>query len=176
MANSSITLTQLKKHLKDASKEDLIEDIAVLFKSQPAVKDYFALKLNPEGGSAIAESYKKKIENEFFPTRGLGRARLSIARKAVNDFKKVCTMPIAVADIMVFYVEQGVRFTREYGDINESFYNSMESMYDEALKLICRCKLQAEFEERCRGIVDDTSGMGWGFHDGLKDRFEEAFE
>jgi len=36
----------------------------------------------------VAESYKQTIENEFFPVRGLGKARLSVARKAVNDYKR----------------------------------------------------------------------------------------
>jgi hypothetical protein len=39
-----------------------------------------------------------------------------VARKAVNDFKKVATSKQQVADIMLFYVEQGSRFTNEYGD------------------------------------------------------------
>lgn len=37
---------------------------------------------------------------------------------------------------MLFYVEQGVEFTNEYGDINEQFYISMEDMYERALKLM----------------------------------------
>jgi hypothetical protein len=37
---------------------------------------------------------------------------------------------------MLFYVEMGVRYTNQYGDINESFYTSMESMYENATKHI----------------------------------------
>ena len=76
---------------------------------------------------------------------------------------------------MLFYVEQGVKFTNAYGDIDEPFYNSMESMYAKALELITKYDLKDVFYPRCRRIVDDTSGIGWGFHDTLGDLYDYAF-
>jgi hypothetical protein len=76
---------------------------------------------------------------------------------------------------MIYYVEQGVRFTIEYGDINEAFYISMESMFDQALKIIQENDLHDIFFSRCRAIVKDTRGIGWGFHDGLRDIFAETY-
>ena len=66
---------------------------------------------------------------------------------------------------MVFYVETGVSYTDNYGDINERFYLSMESMFEKALKLIISNGLTVPFRVRCLNIVDDTADMGWGFHD-----------
>lgn len=60
--------------------------------------------------------------------------------------------------------------------IDETFYNSMESMYERAVKYVVRHGLQGQFEERCRRIVTDTTGMGWGFHDRLSDIYEEHFK
>ena len=77
---------------------------------------------------------------------------------------------------MLFYVEMGVQYTNQYGDINESFYSSMESMYDRATKQIAENNLQDQFQERCLRIVSDTSGIGWGFHDTLRDIYDEVFE
>ena len=34
---------------------------------------------------------KDKIENEFFPKNGFGDARLSVAKKAITEFKKNCS-------------------------------------------------------------------------------------
>ncbi len=39
---------------------------------------------------------------------------------------------------MLTHVENGSRFTNEYGDIEESFYNSMEAVLNEAAKLVTR--------------------------------------
>ncbi len=173
MVKNSPTLTDLKKYLKNCSQSELIDEIAELFKQIPAVKDFYQIKLNPQAEIEVVEKYKKIVENEFFPARGFGKARLSVARKAVNDYKKIAVSPESVADIMLFYVEQGVQFTREYGDINESFYSSMESMYETALQWIVKHGLEGVAEPRCRRIVELTSGMGWGFYDALYDIYEK---
>jgi hypothetical protein len=33
-----------------------------------------------------------------------------------------------------------------------------------------------QYRSRCRKIVSDTSGIGWGFHDNLSIMFEDTFE
>lgn len=175
MAKNDLNLTALKQYLKSCSKEELISDIAELFKRFEPVKDYYQVKLSPEEETPVVKKYKQIIENEFFPSRGYGRAKLSVARKAVTDYKKVSRNPMSLADLMLFYVEQGVRFTNEYGDIDEPFYNSMESMYEKAIEWIVKNEMQDLFKERCKKIVEDTSGIGWGFHDGLSDIYSEAF-
>jgi Family of unknown function (DUF6155) len=76
---------------------------------------------------------------------------------------------------MLFYVEQGVKFTNAYGDIDESFYNSMESMYEKAVEWIIKYEIQDVFKERCMRIVKDTSSVGWGFYDALSDIYSGAF-
>lgn len=55
--------------------------------------------------------YKNIITHEFFPNRGFGKARLSVAKKAISDFKKLSDFPLNNADIMLHYVENGVQFT-----------------------------------------------------------------
>ncbi len=131
-----LTITALKKQLKTKSNDELIKEIVELYKKHQSVKDYYQSTLSVQGQVEVLEKYKKIIKNEFFPSRGFGKARLSIARKAVNDFKKLSTSTKDIADIMVFYVEQGVGFTNQYGDIDEPFYSSVESMYVTALRLV----------------------------------------
>lgn len=77
---------------------------------------------------------------------------------------------------MVFYVENGVNYTDYYGDINEQFYLSMESMYERAVKFIIDNNLEVTFKERCLKIVNDTTGMGWGFHDQLCETYYSYIE
>ncbi|MEM9219917.1 MAG: DUF6155 family protein [Cyanobacteria bacterium P01_F01_bin.150] len=175
MAKGKITLTTLKKHLKQLPQDELVAEIAELFKRFPEVKDFYQVKLSAGDDSAIAEKYKKVIENEFFPARGFGKARLSVGKKAITDYKKVCSTMSGLIDMMLFYVEQGVQFTVEYGDIDEPFYNSMESVYDKALALIVQSSLHEQFYQRCSQVVSQTSGMGWGFHDALSSMFYKAF-
>jgi len=176
MTQKKLNLTQLKQHLKKSSKEELVKDISELFKRFDAVKDFYTLKLVPQDEAEVVAKYKGIIEGEFFPSRGFGRARLSIAKKAISDCKKVGVSPAILIDVMVFYVEQGVKFTNEYGDINDPFYTSMENVYGKALEQIEQHGLHGIFEARCRKIVEDTATIGWGFHDGLSDLYSRAFK
>lgn len=77
---------------------------------------------------SVLQKYKTIIEYDFFPvSEGKNPpARLSAAKKAITEYRKLTSSEVNIADIMVFYVETGVRFTNEYGDIDEAFYISME--------------------------------------------------
>jgi hypothetical protein len=176
MAKQEIKLGILKNYLKQVSKEQLADDIAELFKKFEPVRDYYQTRLLPEDSNQVIAKYKAIIRNEFFPARGFGEARLSVARKAVSEYKKICRTNASLADLMLFYVEQGVQFTDAYGDIDEPFYNSMGSMFKKAAEFIVKHELQDAFEDRCRRIVSNTSEVGWGFHDELSDIYNEHFK
>jgi len=173
MPKAGISLTNLKRYLKQRPEEELISEISELFAKFDNVKDYYTAKLSPGNQKQILQKYKAIIEKEFFPPRGFGKARLSVARKAVSDYKKVTPSKEDLADIMVFYVEMGVKFTNAYGDIDEAFYCSMESMYEQAIRYIREQGLQKQFMERCTNIVENTFGIGWGFYDTLNELYNE---
>lgn len=164
-------ITDLKRNLKEATKEDLIKDIVELFTKNNFVKDFYSAKFSDDSSLSILIKHKDIIENEFFPQRGHGKGRLSIAKKAITEFKKLSGDKKAIADLMIFYVETGVKYTEVYGDIDEPFYLSMESMYGRALKFIAGNNLLYEFNIRCLKIVNDTKDMGWGFHDQLYETY-----
>ncbi len=166
-------VSDLKRNLKGSSKEELIKEIVELFKKNGFVKDYYILKYDAESNSSVLDKHKDIVENEFFPKRGYGKARLSVAKKSITEFKKLSQDKIQLAELMVFYVEMGVKFTNCYGDIDESFYLNMESMYDQVVKFIISASLEDMFNQRCLEIVNDTAGMGWGFHDQLREIYYE---
>ncbi len=78
----------------------------------------------------------------------------------IRELKKTTKSQTDIADIIIFYVENGVEFTCDYGDIDERFYNSMESMFESALKFIKKYNLGKDFNTRCKKIVNDTDGIG----------------
>ena len=81
-----------------------------------------------------------------------------------------------MADLLLHFVENGVEFANEYGDIDESFYTSVEKTYSNALDLIDKNGLLDKFEKRAYKIVADTEGIGWGFHDYLGDLYYQYYE
>jgi hypothetical protein len=86
---SEITLKTLKRYLNQQSKEEVIKQIAETFAKFDHVKDYYKGIINPEDNDKVLQKYQTIIKKEFFPDRGFGNARLSIAKKAVSDYKKV---------------------------------------------------------------------------------------
>ncbi|WP_028302373.1 DUF6155 family protein [Oceanospirillum beijerinckii] len=162
------TLTDLKKELRKKTQNELVEEIAHLYKTFSNVKEFYQTSFFNDD-SAVLEKYKQIVQNEFIATgRSLfPKMRASVARKAISDYKKVSCSNIGIADIMLTYVESGVHCTNEYGDIDEPFYNSMESMYESALKYMVKEDLLLEFQDRAEDIVTNTSHCGWGFHDEL---------
>ena len=109
------------------------------------------------------------------PTRGLDQTRLSVARKAVSDYRRVSRSKASLVDLMLYYVEVGIECTKTYGDMNERFYDSLGNMYKWAVKLIVENELEELYERRCRRIVEESSEIGWGFHDWLREIYEGSF-
>jgi hypothetical protein len=166
---------KISKHLESLSKEELIEEVEKLHKLFPDIQEYYKVGLLGDGEEELLAQCKKIIKDEFLPDRGWGDAKLSFARKAVSDFIKLSRNNLNVADIMIYYVEIGVKYTNAYGDINEPFYTSMERMYEKATEYVIENRIEYNFTSRFKKIVEDTNGMGWGFYDNLRDMFLEFF-
>ena len=167
-------ITDLKKELKKLDKENLIDIIADLYKKNKSVKEFLDFFVNPNEQELFLK-YKEKVYEAFYPKRG-DRFKISEGKKAISDFKKLEASNELVSELMLFYAETGVEFTNDYGDINESFYNSVVSGYSNALKLMKKENILDKFADRAKKILDDTSGIGWGFHDELGNEYYSFYE
>lgn len=175
-----IGIKELKSYLNQQSDEELILQIVELFKTFDEVKEFYQIRLNSESDdTAVRKTYEEKIRKFFFPARpsyARDFPRYADARKIITAYKKVAISPSSIITLMLFYVEMGCQFTQTYGDMDEPFYNSMESMFNSAVKEIVKFGLQDEFKFHCQDIVNSASGTGWGFHDGLDYIFTEGFK
>ena len=169
----SIGKREIRKHLQGLSHEQLVNHLLNLGDSFRDVQAYLQNVVRPADDETVRARYRQIIENEFFPARGLGKMRLAVARKAVMDYRKVAASVEGPADLMLAYVEVGVRFTDTYGDIDEPFYRSMESMYASALQWIAKHGLEDAFRPRAEALLAATRDMGWWFHDNLLQIFSE---
>ncbi len=162
-------LAEIKKELKKMDKNNLVGLLSDLYKKNQSVKEFLDFIISPNEKELFLK-YSDKVYEAFYPKRG-NRLKLSDGKKAISDFRKLETSKELLAELMLYYVETGVKFTREYGDIDEPFYNSVASVYSNALTLMSKEKILPKFAVRAKKIVTDTSGMGWGFHDELSDIF-----
>ena len=165
-----ITNAQIKKATKGFGRDECIGLILEIAESCPQAREFLTLKFT-DNQNDILEKYKQKVKYEFYPSRGFGRLNLREAKKAISEFKKLCSDKIMVIDLMLFYVENCVEFTNDYGDIDERFYSSAESVYEQVVKEVNDSGMPTyeKFAERLEAVVNDTSGIGWGFHDSLQE-------
>ncbi|MBE1446129.1 DUF6155 family protein [Paenibacillus sp. OAS669] len=174
---TKLSLPELKKQLKTYKTEELVSIIIDCYKSSPDVKKYIHMMLEPESTeNQLFDETKKKILHQFYPDRGEPKLKLAEAKKAISEFTKLSNNQARTIDLMIYYVELGVEFTNDFGDMYASYYASMVSMYQNALNKISSDHgngLYYVFQERLRAIVQNTSGIGWGFHDELADLFYE---
>jgi hypothetical protein len=174
-----IGVRDLKNYLNQQSDKELILQIVELFRTFEQVKEFYQIRLNPDSDEdSVRKPYEEKIRKVFFPANPRFTEdfpRLSDARRAISDYKKIAISRVSIITLMLFYVEMGCKFTQTYGDLYESFYSSLDSMFDRAVKEIIKYDLQDEFEIYCHEIVNLADGTGWGFHDGLDYTFHQGF-
>ena len=158
-------LTGLKKELETLDSSQLTALLVDLYKKNKAAREYLDFYVQPNEQERF-EQYRDRVVAAFYPRRGQ-QLRLREGKQAISDFGKLEPAAELLADLLLVYVETGVRFTNEYGNIDEAFYTSLESTYVKALTLLKQENLLARFADRTAQVVHDTSDIEWGFHEYL---------
>jgi hypothetical protein len=166
-------LTDIKKELKKLDKDKLVDLVADLYKKNKSVKEFFDFYVNPNE-RGLFNKYRDKVFEAFYPRRGYNY-KLKDGKQAISDFKKLGASADLLADLMLFYVETGVKFTNDFGDIDENYYSSLEKTYVQALTVMKKENMLDKFADRASKVVSDTSGIGWGFHDYLADVYADFY-
>lgn len=173
-----LTITQIKKELVKLPYEELVDIICRLCRSSKEAADQINLILGNDSfiDDALAEA-KAKVRSQFFTKRGgYGRLNLAAAKSEIASFKKVSNVPSKLIDLQLYYVECGIEFTNDLGDIDGNFYGSMIRMYETVVESIIKTgdlQLAKSFAPRLETAVSDVSGIGWGFYDALRDAFSQ---
>lgn len=80
--------------------------------------------------------------------------------------------PYYLADLMLFYIENGCEYTMTYGDMWEQYYTTLENNFNKAMEYITKNGLLPVFQARIEQMLNATD-CGWGFSDTLWDIFRE---
>jgi hypothetical protein len=162
----------VRPHLATWEKPALLALVKDLYDAVTLNRDVVEARCKAEeNGGEVLEKYRRKIVEQFFPARGEGKLKLGEARKAIRDYRKATRNVSGTADLLMTYVENGTRFTHEYGDIDERFYSSVESALDELAALLRgeALDIYPKFSDRLAKVEKMTEGIGWGFHDFVAD-------
>jgi len=157
-----------RQHLATLDKPELLALVKDLYDAAAGNRNFIHARCQAgDSGGEVLETYRSKIVEQFFPKRGIGKLKLAEARKAIREYKKATGNIPGTAELLMSYVENGVAFTREYGDIDERFYNSVESVLTELADLLRGDARQSypQFRDRLAEVEQASDGIGWGFHD-----------
>jgi hypothetical protein len=119
--------------------------------------------------------YKQEIIYCFFGERGISDdlPRLRDARRLIRNYRKATKDTIGTLDLMLHYVETGTEFTNTYGDINELFYNSLESVLNDFCEGIFKSsdpeQAYVQFNKRLVVLKKAVYGIGWGYGDTVQE-------
>ncbi len=120
--------------------------------------------------------YKEIVEECLYPDV-IKQHPLDILRgkRAISQYRKAVGDPKGILELMVCYVECGNDFTCEYGDIDEKFYGSLETMFEKALQALGESDKETveEFLPRLQDIVEKAEGIGWGYYDTISELLAE---
>jgi hypothetical protein len=171
----------IRKRLFQAKKEELIVLVNDLYQLSVENKRFLEARYSQglDQANLILEDYRKNLEILFFGKRWppSGLPKLREARKLIRDYQKATDDQIGAIDLMLSYVENGTAFTNQLGDIDDPFYNSLESVLNEfrdtLLKMPDPAWTQAMFADRLEKLKKAASKVGWGYGDEVADLLEE---
>jgi len=166
---------ELTKYLNSLSDKELIKEVKKLYDKFDVVKKYYELELGDDS-EKILKDFKDQIKKEYFPSRGYGHARSSVSKKVVTEFKKISVHQKDVIELLLYRVEVMLEFTNQYGDIDGSFYSSLENSFEQACKLIRKEKLESHFKNYCQELVSQTIHLGWGVSYNMRDVYQRYFQ
>lgn len=172
-----ITVSALKKELKEMDQKALMDLILELYKSEPKVKDQLSAKfLGKEFQADSLTEYKKKMVNIFF-NNNLSLPSMKKAKDLILDFKKIGNEE-QIMDLMLVFVECGAEYAASFGVMPKSFYNSVLTVCFNFVERMLRSgtdEFYHKIKPRVRKVLSDASEVGWGFDYGMENIVYQLF-
>lgn len=166
------TWQDVKAILVDKENAELLKLIADLYSSSAENKLFIHSRYAV--GEQALEPYKSIISLSLYPDVYKNKPiRLSVGKKAISDYFKATKDKAGQLELMVHYLETGNQFTVDFGDIDEQFYSSLESMFERILSTLKRqsSDVQEEYLTRLENVVSSARDIGWGYYDCISDMF-----
>lgn len=120
---------------------------------------------------ALHETARRRIEESFFATDTWGTPQtpnMMVAARPIADYRQRTGDIQGTLDLMLAFVEAGTRFTNQYGDIDEPFYEGLELMLADFRDLLLAnpaCYAEGDLAQRVIELGREAGWLGWGYGD-----------
>jgi hypothetical protein len=127
-------------------------------------------------GGDVLKSYKLTIDRwlspDVFKNQDVSVAK---AKKAIADYKKAVDQAEGVAELVVFYCERAASFSDAVGLQDESYFDALVRMFEQALKTACALPMaqREPLLDRLETVRDICRNFGYGVGDEVADLWAE---
>jgi hypothetical protein len=169
------TWSDVKSQLISFEKSNLIALVKDLYASNADNKNFLHARL--EIGVDVLQPYKFIIERWISPDLYKGHNySISKAKKPISDYNKAAGRPEGVAELAIFYCENAISFSNEFGVDDDSYYSALCLMFVQALDAVMLLpKNQREdFIDRLHDVMMSARDFGWGVYDECKEEWKKA--
>jgi hypothetical protein len=119
-------------------------------------------------GEDVLEPYKEILDRWLWPDMHQNTSVVK-AKQAISSYRKAIGEPAGLAELMVFYCERAVGFSSDLGYQDESYFNALVRMFEQAL--ILTDQLPASQRDTLIARLDSTRAighnLGWGVGDDM---------
>lgn len=150
---------KLNDYLSSLCKSELEKEIVELFKIYPEVKEHYNLKISNKLEESLLEKYRIKIENEFLSSKDRNKTKYSLISQIIMEFQQVSSEPENIVKLMLYYIDMALEFVNSDIEVEESFYLSIEGVFEKALNIIFKNELEEEVEGNIKQLMDKVSNQ-----------------
>jgi hypothetical protein len=165
---SKLTKKALLKHLNKSDKEDIINEVVVLFYKFKNVKEFYQAELSGEANPAL-DRYKRKIAGAYAKPNPKERTTNANLNKLLKEFKRISIYDRELADLLLYRVECGVAAFKRDSKRSSTFYHCILATFTDAVKLTISDGTIDDFKMRIDKVIKDA---GKGKFDISKDMQE----
>lgn len=176
MKNRKTTWSQIKAVI-DLQPEKAIRDLLRdLYRLSEENRGFIHARLATD--PSTIRPYIKAVEDAVYPDAYHNKpVRLGEARRAIATYRRATGDRAGTLELMIRYVECGTEFTADFGDIDERFYSSLSSMFDDVVQLVSSLPDPQRLPclKRLQRVVERAGAVGWGYQDTISDSLTSAF-
>jgi hypothetical protein len=169
----------VRKAIADYDRAALVGLIRDLHSLSEENRAFLDARFRPANDTKSLEHYKKIVSEALYVDLPFEDRDISFrdARKALSDYRKAIGRETGLAELLVLGAEKGTRFTLDYGNIDEPFYDSLERMFHDAVTHVAAMdpSVAEPWRERLKIVVNKARNMGWGFYDTIASSYDEAW-
>ncbi len=166
--------TEVKKYIKELGADSLRQMILDLYSYSSEAKEFLDYHANPDDQKMAAKCIEV-IDREFRPSYHYRRLTFGKSKKAISNLKKLDPHPGILADVMIYMLTSAVETAGIWGNVEESFANSLGNNYKAIIEFLAKQGLLDEYKRAMTELAHDVDSFGYGVGFGVYDLYEKHY-